>query len=146
MSIEQVQQIADAVGGKIESTGGLPDGSGFATMSMPLPKTHWIYQKGPDGYSMPPPMPFRMGGDHHLRLQMSDKIREAAKYAVRGATMHGQENDFDPDALLQNLIVGLFGYHTADGLSGESWGNPDPVPPLYCPPNGSAQTKGEQRG
>lgn len=134
MTIEHVQMIANAVGGKIESAGALPDGSGFATMSMPLPVTHWIYTKGADGYGLPPPMPFRMGGSHHLRLQWSEKVREAAKYAIRGATMHGQENDFDPDALLQNLIVGLFGYHTADGLSGEIWGNPDPVPPLFAEP------------
>jgi hypothetical protein len=76
-------------------------------------------------------MPFRMGVGHPLYREWHDKVREAAKYAVRGATMHGAEMDFDPDALVQNLLVGMFGYHTEDGLSGESWGNPDPVPPVH---------------
>jgi hypothetical protein len=45
--------------------------------------------------------------------------------------MHGQEMDFDPDALCQNLVVGLLGYHTPDGLTSDTWANPDPVPPLH---------------
>ncbi len=31
------------------------------------------------------------------------------------ATMKGKEQDFDPDALIQNLIVGMLGYHTPTG-------------------------------
>lgn len=125
-----VEQIAEACGGTIEHAEALPDGSGFATMSMPLPKDHWIYQKGPDGFSLPPPMVFRMPSGYS-REQAAQKIREAAKYAIRGATMHGQENDFDPDALIQNLIVGMLGYHTEDGLTDDAWANPDPVPPFH---------------
>ncbi|SRR6266404_2015532 len=126
-----VEQIAEAVGGTITSAGRLPDGSGFATMSMPLPKDHWIYHKNAEGFSFPPPMPFRMSVSSERRQELSAKVREAARYAIRGATMHGAEMDFDPDALIQNLIVGLFGYHTEDGLTDDTWANPDPVPPLH---------------
>ncbi len=137
-----VQQIATAAGGTITECAVLPDGSGFALMSMPLRKDHWIYQKGADGVSQPPPMPFRMGVDEYVtvaifpnkgfpdrsarmtRKEFAQRICEAGKHAVRGATMHGAEMDFDPDALLQNLIVGMLGYWTADGLSGDAWANP----------------------
>jgi len=131
MSIEHVQQLAEMVGGKIESAGVAPDGSGFATMSMPLPKDHWIYAKTTAGWSLPPPMPFRMSANDPMRREWSEKVREAAKYAVRGATMGGTAMDFDPDALVQNLIVGMFGYHTDDGLTSDEWANPDPVPPMF---------------
>ena len=138
MTIEHVQRLAETVGGKIETAAALPDGSGFATMSMPLPADHWLYQKGADGFSLPPPMPFRMGTEHPLRRDWQAKVREAAKYAIRGATMHGESMDFDPDALIQNLLVGLFGYHTPDGLSSDAWANPDPVPSPF-------QTAGESK-
>lgn len=95
-----------------------------------LPKDHWIYQKGPDGFDLPPPMVFRMASGYS-RQQAAQKIWEAAKYAVRGATMHGTAMDFDPDALCQNLVVGMLGYHTEDGLTDDAWANPDPVPPLH---------------
>lgn len=122
-----VRELADMVGGTIEEHGVLPDGSGFATMSMPLPKNHWLtadQDKCDD-----PPAPLRMGtGDkiiiiingvtlHLTRQEFSEMVRAAGRYAVRGATMNGREIDFAPDALLQNLIVGMFGYHTPNGLS-----------------------------
>lgn len=132
----------------------------FGTMSMPLRKDHWIYQKGADGFSFPPPMPLRMGAGEEIRIdvaehpsdpewvpneiefrltrqQMAEMIRAAGKYAVRSATMHGEEMDFDPDALLQNLVCGFLGYWTADGLSGDDWANPKepwtPGPPPAQP-------------
>ena len=102
----------------------LPDGSGFFTASFPLPKDHWIYEA-----NTRPPMPLRMSPEERHKWQ--DKVREAIKYAVRGATMSGKEADFDPDALVQNAIVGLFGYHTADGLSDiDPWANPKKIPPF----------------
>lgn len=142
MTVEKVFELAEMVGGQVEHVEALPDGSGFATMSMPLPKDHWIYKRGPDGFSLPPPMPFRMGINHPLRGEWHEKVREAAKYAIRGATMHGAENDFDPDALIQNLLVGLFGYHTTDGLCSEAWANPAEVPPLF----GVSETVSEGSG
>lgn len=121
-----LEEIAAACGGKIEQVAALPDGSGFAIMAMSLPKTHWIYQKGENGFSLPPPMPLRMPVNHPLRVFLSPLISEAGKYAVRSATMNGDSTSFSPDALIQNLIVGIFGYHTKDGLSSDPWSNPPP--------------------
>lgn len=139
-----VRMIADAAGGKVEEVFDLPDGSGAATISIPLPKNHWIYRHG---YNVPP-MPFRLGTDEvfffgkHKKLDPDggvmngtlnalDKlgferaIRAAGKYAIRCATMNGSDPDFDPDALLQNLVVGMLGYWTGNGLSKtDDWMNP----------------------
>lgn len=115
-----VQQLADAVGGTIEHVERLPDGSGAAVMSMPLPANHWLTQPG---YNVPP-MVFRKGTDDPERQAWAEKIRAAGRYAVRCATMNGTEDDFDPDALVQNLVVGMLGYFTPDGLSSDSWANP----------------------
>lgn len=90
----------------------LPDGTVLSIMSGPLPKGHWIYEEADE-----PPMPFKMGTDDPRREEWTEKIRAAGRYAVRGATMSGKESDFDPDALLQNLIVGMLGYNTPDGDS-----------------------------
>jgi len=80
-------------------------------------------------------MPFRMGEkdiaytiiEHEKatafirvdRQQMAANLREAGKYAVRAATMCGTDMDFDPDALVQNLVVGMLGYFTSTGFSEE---------------------------
>jgi hypothetical protein len=124
--VAAVNEIANAVGGKIESAGVLPDGSGFATVSIPLPKNHWLYED--KGFNVPP-MPFRMGTADAPRMNMTremwaDALREAGKYAYRCATMNGKEQDLDPDALLQNLVVGFLGYWTPNGLSSDEWANP----------------------
>lgn len=108
-----VQQLADAVGGTIEHVERLSDGSGAALMSMPLPANHWLTKPGYDE----PPMGFRKGTDDPERAEWAEKIRAAGRYAMRGATMNGTEDDIDPDALVQNLIVGMLGYFTPDGLS-----------------------------
>ena len=91
----------------------LPDGSAFAIMSFPLPKDHWLLA---EGYNEPP-MPFQRGTADPARQEWADKIREAGRYAIRASTMNGKEMDFDPDAMLQNLVVGMLGYWTLDGLS-----------------------------
>ncbi len=104
----------------------LPDGSAFCTASFPLPKDHWLYAET-DEYE-PPPMPFRRGTDDSERKDWEAKVRAAGRYAVRSATMNGKEKDFDPDALVQNLVVAMLGYHTPDGLSKDGWANPAPVP------------------
>lgn len=106
----------------------LPDGSAFATASFPLPKDHWLFQRTDGGYSGPPPMPALIGEDDYRRVPWEEAVTAAARYAIRAATMCGQEEDFDPDALVQNMVVGLLGYHTADGLGSEAWENPSPVP------------------
>lgn len=104
----------------------LPDGSSFAVMSMPLPENHWIYGDPTvenEGFE-PAPMPMRMGTDNPQRKAIADKIRQAGRYAVRCATMKGKENDFDPDALVQQLVVGYLGYFTPNGLTDDEWANP----------------------
>lgn len=148
---EVLQTLADACVGTIkEVSGPLSDGSGFAIMSMPLPKTHWLYQGDrtePYGTFNTPPMPFRLGDKDVVSLlrqsptsdkpfnmeprirmtrrEFADRIQSAGKYAVRCATMNGREMDFDPDALLQNLVVGMLGYWSETGLSSDDWANPE---------------------
>jgi hypothetical protein len=85
----------------------LPDGSAFSVGSLPLPKDHWIY--APATYSEPDqiepddkPIPI-------LTHAQRDAVVAAVRYAVRGATMRGQCEDFDPDALVSNAVVALCG-------------------------------------
>lgn len=125
------QELIESAGGKVKEIGQLPDGSGFMTASFPLPKDHWLYAKDADGFYSAPPMPFRMGTDDVRHQEFCAMVTAAARHAVRASTMGGQESDFDPDAMVQNFIVGMLGYHTPDGLSGESFGNPNPIPDLY---------------
>lgn len=110
----------------------LPDGSAFAVVSFPLPEDHWIYEATEDGFSPPPPMPLRMGQGVEREV-LSEQVRQAARWAISASTMRGKEMGFDPDAMVKNIIVGLFGYYTPDGLCGEDWADPDPVPPLWKP-------------
>lgn len=98
MNEEIIKQLADDIAGKIDEIGVLPDGSSFAIMSMPLPKDHWIYETDEYGYIGEPPMPQRMG------------------YAIKASTSCGKNMDFDPDAMCQNLIIGMLGYWTPNGL------------------------------
>jgi hypothetical protein len=107
-----IDRLASDLSGTVEEKVVLPDGSGFATVSMPLPKDHWLYTEGWNE----PPAPWRIGeGDE--RNAMADGIRQAAKYAIRASTMNGKDDDFDPDAMVRNFVVGLLGYWTEDGLS-----------------------------
>jgi len=111
--------------GTITAIGSLPDGSSFASVSTPLPKSHWIYNTDGSADAGEPPMPFRMGigsvktvGNRILtRRDFADAIRKAGQYAVRASTMCGKDENFDPDAMVQNLIVGMLGYWTTDGTS-----------------------------
>jgi|WetSurMetagenome_2_1015567.scaffolds.fasta_scaffold00090_38 hypothetical protein len=111
----------------------LPDGSGMAVASMALPDDHWLMSEERDA----PPMPFRIGvseGRHadHMgprRGELAEMIRAAGRYAIRASTMNGQSMDFDPDAMLQNLVVGMLGYFSEDGLCGGGE-DPTPVPPM----------------
>ena len=59
------------------------------------------------------------------RDEFADRIRDAGRYAVKCATMDGREMDFDPDALIQNLVVGMLVLWNDDGLcKGDDWANP----------------------
>lgn len=106
MSQEDVEVDADGIVR-------LPDGSGCFVASFPLPKTHWIYA---DGHNEPP-MPMRIGVGPK-RNELAEQIAAATRFAVRASTRNGKEMDFDPDAMVQNMVVGLLGYWTHDGTHG----------------------------
>lgn len=126
---DDVAKMIEDAGGTVEGGGIHPDGeSGFMTTSFPLPEDHWIYTTN----TMRPPMPLRLGTGDNRHAEMKAAIWEASKYAVCCATMNGKEDDFDPDALCQQMVVGLIGYFTPDGL-GEAGENPDPIPPRMPP-------------
>lgn len=116
------RKLIEDMGGNVEEVSGpLPDGSGFMIGSFPLSKDHWLYA---DPQFNVPPMPFMMGKNHPERERMEKALLAAGRYAIRCATMNGKDNDFDPDALIQSLVVGMVGYHTDSGLSSDSWANP----------------------
>lgn len=106
----------------------LSDGSGFTVVSQSLPRDHWS-TAGESLYAGPPPMGLRTGVDAEDHRRLVEIICAAGRYAYRASTMCGRETDLDPDALVQNFVVGLLGYHTPDGLSRDAFSNPSPVPP-----------------
>jgi hypothetical protein len=141
-----IQELADKTGGTVTDHSLLPDGSGCATVSYSLLPTHWIY--GPDDKVSPhgfkyyaPPMPFRMGRNHPLRYEWDQKIRAAARYAIRASTDSGKDQDFDPDAMVGNFVVGMLGYWSETGLTGimedAEYSDPNPAPPEYPRPDGA---------
>jgi ATP-dependent DNA helicase RecQ len=46
---------------------------------------------------------------------MRNQIAAAERMGVRATTINGTEEDFDPDAMVQNMVVGMVGYFTHDG-------------------------------
>ena len=75
----------------------LPDGSAFFTLSLPLPKDHWLYDE-----SSNTPIASLDACHRH-------SVIEAVKYAIRSATRNGTEVDFDPDALVNSACYALIG-------------------------------------
>ena len=138
--VDAMGEIAQACGGKA-TLHTFSDESGnvvhaFGTMSLPLPENHWIH-KQPGVTFNAPPMPFRVGSKELIEIKIGDRngfilsreqfaqaIRVAGRYAVKSATMDGEDNDFDPNALVLNLVVGFLGYWTENGLSDDEWMNP----------------------
>lgn len=102
------------------------------TGSFPLPADHWVFDSAGDGVG-DPPMPMRMGLTAPLRPIFSKAVRQAAQYAVRCATRCGTDNDIDPDAFVQAMLVGLFGYHTPDGTAGDILVDPTKTPRHFAP-------------
>lgn len=84
----------------------LPDGSAFALASYPLSKDHWLYapREYEPGAEEPKELPHPI-----LTHAQSAEVVAAVRYAIRGATMCGKEEDFDPDALVQNAVYALCG-------------------------------------
>ena len=131
----------DEVQAQAEWCARLPDGSGAAVVSFPLPDNHWLTAE----HENVPPMPFRMGTDDPRRTEWKNAIRDAGKYAVRCATMNGADNDFDPDALVQNLVVGMIGYFTPDGFSSDAWANPEQPTPAILTDTDAAVARERER-
>jgi hypothetical protein len=116
--LDKLKEILEKTDGKIKKISEpLPDGSGFMIVSFPLPENHWIYENKDNI----PPMPLRMGANDIIIISLPDRelklskeafrklIKEAGKYAVRSSTMNGKEMDFDPDALVTNLVTAFVG-------------------------------------
>lgn len=104
-----LDDLAAALGSRVEPCETLPEGSGAAVLSRPLPKDHWLTA---EGENTPPALWLEMGGigpDPQTRKSIERDIREVGKYALRSATSNGKEQDLDPDALLQNLVIGFLG-------------------------------------
>lgn len=89
----------------------LPEWANSQVLNLPLPTDHWLTQVGYEET----PAPFLMGTNNPKHQEWVDKIWAAGKYAVRGVTLNGESMDFDPDALVQNFVVGMIGYRTPDG-------------------------------
>ena len=87
---------------------------------------HWLFAEGAE----PAPMPLRMG-EGEARAAMVKKVTAAARYAFRRATENGTKISLAPDELVQNFIVGMIGYSTADGTVDDAGANPHPLPPQY---------------
>lgn len=85
----------------------LPDGSAFSVMSLPLPEDHWLY--APRGEWDTERDEFAECPQPILTRTQRDDVIAAARYAIRGATMCGKEQDFDPDAMVLNLVYALCG-------------------------------------
>lgn len=84
----------------------LPDGSAFGVVSFPLSKDHWLYadRAYEDGADQPKELPAPI-----LNHGSRETVVAAGRYAVRGATNCGKGPDFDPDALVQNIVYALCG-------------------------------------
>lgn len=105
-AIQQAKAQQPAVGERLMGQVSLPDGSAFAIASFPLPKDHWLYA----------PREYATGAGEPLELPapilthgQREAVVAAIRYAVRGATMCGREQDFDPDAMVQNAVYALCG-------------------------------------
>lgn len=99
----------------------LPDGSGCFTASFPLPKNHWLYAPGHDDNLVPP---------EGIEQIPREAIIAAARWAIRAATMNGQEPDFDPDAMVLNFAYALRGpLPSTVSITKEADDVSDPSPP-----------------
>jgi hypothetical protein len=81
-----------------------PDGFS-AVVSFPLPENHWIYEE----HGKPPATLHIDSLD--IRMELESIFKDAVKYAVQASTMSGKDMDFDPDAMIQNFMIALFGYY-----------------------------------
>ena len=128
-TLAQFDERRDAIRGG--SGGGihtvvLPDGSAFGVVSFPLSKDHWLYadRAYEDGADQPKELPAPI-----LSHGSRETVVAAARYAVRGATNCGKEPDFDPDALVQNVVYALCGPYGGAFIQPQSSIDPADVEP-----------------
>jgi len=95
MSKATVGRIVDLPG----NSGTMKDGD-IMRLPFPLPKDHWLYDKGDDAECEPL---FARGS------LLEKEITWAIKHAIRGATGKGTTMDFDPDAMVLCAMYNLFG-------------------------------------
>lgn len=95
----------------------------------PRDPQHWIYQPLPTF----PPMGMRTGLGHNptFRYALNKALVEAVHYAIQIATRGGTELPLDVDRIVQNTMVGLFGFNTTDGLPEGAPLEGINVPPLF---------------
>lgn len=93
----------------MDETTVLPDGSAFSVLSLPLPSDHWLYKErvyaSPESMdTVDLPLPFV-----ERTVENLDLVRAAARWAIRASTNCGKDSDFDPDAMVQNLVYAMLG-------------------------------------
>lgn len=110
-----LEELRKRAGGELKEVGFVHE-HGFATLSFPLRKDHWIFNEEEE----PAPMSMRMGTDNPRREEMENRIRMAARYAIRESTRNGKDMNFNPDAMVQNFIIGTLGYYTPSGCDSEN--------------------------
>lgn len=96
---------------ELEETGVvlLPDGPSFGTFTLPLPVDHWLTKSREyEGNSI---ASVDFPKQHVLapRVLYEEKVVEAARWAIRASTDCGRYKDFDPDAMVINLVYALCG-------------------------------------
>lgn len=81
--------------------------SDFFVASLPLPKDHWLYEPADNTVPLKTLSEFVTPNTYP---DLKQAITAAAKRAIKAATLNGKEQNFDPDALVQNLVIQMLGY------------------------------------
>jgi hypothetical protein len=104
----QTTQDSEATQGQITK---LPDGSACFVGNMPLPKTHWIYKPSEElEQACVPVIPTTdTVVQEAFREQLRKEVSKAVKRSLNICTHQGTDMDFDPDAVVQTLLVELLG-------------------------------------
>lgn len=96
----------------VQSTGTAPKADPVVDLQQPteqasqlLPADHWLTQPGDNVL----PAPVLKPTSDKKRAELVTAIREAGQYALRTVSENGRVSTFDPDALLQNLVLALLG-------------------------------------
>ncbi len=72
------------------------------------PKDHWLNDP-----QCPPPMGSKLGTENAVYAERTGKLRAAARYAFL-------KGNSDPDAFIEDLVIGLHGYATPTGDKAEA--------------------------